>query len=94
MERTLFLLVRGVQPSGSSRSCLQQNYGIRLSSPLEGQTGPTAHLPLLSLKHQHKSQGQADSGQGGKQHTCPWAAQGKHLAGGVDVGPHHHIEHL
>lgn len=59
-----------------------------------GQTGPTSHLPLLSLKHQHKSQGQADSNQRGKQHSYPLAAQDKHLAGGVDVGPHHHIEHL
>lgn len=57
--------------------------------------GPrTSHLPLVSLEDEHESQRQAQRGQGHEQHACPVVPQGKHLAGGVDVGPHHHIENL
>ena len=51
-------------------------------------------LPLVSLKDEHESQGEARGSEGHEQHACPVVPQGKHLAGGVDVGPHHHVEHL
>lgn len=54
----------------------------------------TPHLPLMSLEDEHESQGQAGRRQGHEQHAHLVVPQGKHLAGGVDVGPHHHIEHL
>lgn len=57
--------------------------------------GPrTSHLPLVSLEDEHESQRQAQRGQGHEQHARPVVPQGEHLAGGVDVGPHHHIENL
>lgn len=54
----------------------------------------TAHLPLVSLEDEYEGQGQAHGRQGHEEHTHPVVPQGKHLAGGVDVGPHHHIENL
>ena len=48
----------------------------------------------MSLKDEHKSQGEAHGSQGHEQHAHPVVPQGEHLAGGVDVGPHHHVEHL
>lgn len=53
-----------------------------------------SYLPLVSLENEHKSQGQAHGSQGHEQHTHPVVPQGEHLAGGVDVGPYHHVEHL
>lgn len=55
---------------------------------------PTAHLLLVSLEDEHEGQGQAHGEQGHEEHTHPVVPQGKHLASGVDVGPHHHIENL
>lgn len=53
-----------------------------------------SHLPLVPLEDKHKSQGQAHRSQSHKQHSRPVVAQGKQLAGGVDIGPHHHVEDL
>lgn len=55
---------------------------------------PTAHLLLVSLEDEYEGQGQAHGDQGHEEHTHPVVPQGKHLASGVDVGPHHHIENL
>jgi len=51
-------------------------------------------LSYLSKDQQEgEGQSQAGSSQGCKQHACPLVAQRKQLAGGVDVGPHHFVEH-